>query len=190
MPANTKPSGSVAGGRSLAGPTSGVPLGAKKTVGGARKAIGGVAGGAVKTAGGSIGGATRGISNVVGASSKPVGSATKSLRSTPNPARLAAGSTMQGSTKPSSSSASTPAYPTAKKTAVKPNSSKPFVSPDARPDARKPTSAPLDTKKPYPGTSTLPGQGGKTPVKRSYKPAPTLGSQVKPGQKMVHIGAF
>ncbi|KAF1357849.1 hypothetical protein EJ07DRAFT_126836 [Lizonia empirigonia] len=168
MPANTKPSGSVAGGRSIAGPTSGVPLGAKKTVGGARKAVGGVASGAVKTVGGGVSGATRGINSVA--------ASTRTMTNAPKPS--------------SSTTASTPAYPSAKKTAVKPNASKPFTSSDARPDARKPTSAPLDAKKPYPGTSTLPGQGGKTPVKRSYKPAPTLGSQVKPGQKMVHIGAF
>ena len=71
-------------------------------------------------------------------------------------------------------------YPTAKKTPVKPGQSKPFTPPQEN----------KTEPKPYPGTNTLPGQGNKMPVKRTYKPAQRLGSQVQSGQKMTHIGAF
>ena len=269
MPANTKPSGSVAGGRSIAGPTSSVPIGAKKTVGGAKKAVGGVAGGATKTiggvtntatktVGGVTGGATRGVNGIVGGAtktaggavggvgrtaggavgglgktagglvggvgktaggivggaSKPVGGivggATKTTGGVVNNATKGVGGIVSGSSKPinhlglntqkavpqgapkpynsasagssyanSGSSYNNP-YPTAKKAPIKPGQSKPFTPPQA--NAGEP--------KPYPGTNTLPGQGAKTPVKRTFKPAPTLGSQVQQGQKMTHIGAF
>lgn len=222
MPANTKPSGSPAGGRTIAGPTSSVPIGGKKAVGGAKKAVGGVTGGAARGLGGVngvVGGATRtagstvggvgraanstlggvsngayrggdGLAGLTGGASKSVGglagSATKSTGGLVNGATRGVGGIAGGLPKPynpasSGSSYSSP-YPTAKKTAVKPGQSKPF-SPNPQQGKPEP--------KPYPGTNTLPGQGGKkTPVKRTYKPAPTLGSQVQPGQKMTHIGAF
>ncbi|KAF9695007.1 hypothetical protein EKO04_006743 [Ascochyta lentis] len=251
MPANTKPSGSVAGGRSIAGPTSGVPLGAKKTVGGAKKAVGGVAGGATKTVGGVtggvtktaggvvggankavggvtggatrgvngvVGGASKGVSGVAGRASKPVGGlvnnatqgvngitggASKPLGGVVNNATKGVGGIVNGASKPingigsnaqkavpqgmpkpynstTAGSSYTNPYPTAKKAAVKPGMSKSFTPPAS--NASEP--------KPYPGTNTLPGQGSKTPVKRTCKPAQTLGSQVAPGQKMTHIGAF
>lgn len=234
MPANTKPSGSVAGGRSIAGPTSSVPIGAKKTVGGAKKAVGGVAGGATKAVGGVTSSTTRGVNGVVGNASKGVnntlggvtkttggivGGATKSTQSTVNNATRgvdhitggaskplsgvvnkatkgvggimngSAGNTQkpapQGLPKPydshTAASSYNPQYPTTKKTAVKPGMSKPFTPPAPKED---------DKPKPYPGTNTLPGQGGTKPVQRRYTPAPRLGPQVKEGQKMMHIGAF
>lgn len=246
MPANTKPSGSVAGGRSIAGPTSNVPLGAKKTAGGAKKAVGGVVGGAGKTVGGVTnttsrtvggvtGGATRSVNGVIGGVGKTAGStvggvgktansavggasrnaargvdglagltggATKATSGVVNNATRGIGGIVNGSSKPitslganaqkkvpqglpkpydstSAGSSYTNPYPTAKKTAVKPGQSKPF----------SPQQESRGEAKPYPGTNTLPGQGNKTPVKK-YKPAPRLGSQVQPGQKMTHIGAF
>ena len=211
LPANTKPSGALAGGRTIAGPTSSVPLGAKKTVGGAKKAAGGVAGtasrsigGVTKTAGGAVGGAGRKANSTVGGASKYggdglaglTGGATKTAGGLVN---KGVGGIANGASKPASSgiggmppkpydsssagSSYTNPFPSAaKKTAVRPGQSKPFTP--------LKQSKPVDTTKPYPGTSTLPGQATKTPVKRTYKPAPTLGSQVQPGQKMTHIGAF
>jgi hypothetical protein len=258
MPANTKPSGSLAGGRTIAGPTSSVPLGAKKTVGGAKKAVGGVAGGATrtvggvtngatktvggvtggatrgvngvtktaggavggvgKTAGGVVGGASRnatrgvnglgdGLSGLTGGASKGVsrgasglgdglagltGGATKSVGGLAGGASKGVGGIANGASKSigglpkpynsaTAGSSYTNPYPTAKKAAVAPGQSKPFSPPQANKSETGP--------KPYPGTNTLPGQGSKTPVKK-YKAAPTLGSQVQPGQKMTHIGAF
>lgn len=245
MPANTKSSGSVAGGRSIAGPTSNVPLGAKKTAGGAKKAVGGVVGGAGKTVGGITntatrtvggvtGGATRSVNGVVGGAGRTanstlggasrnasrgvdglagltggatkstgnlLGGATKATGGLVNNATRGVGGIVNGSSKPitslganvqkqvpqglpkpydstSAGSSYTNPYPSVKKTAVRPGQSKPFTAPqESKPEA-----------KPYPGTNTIPGQGSKTPVKR-YKPAPRLGSQVQPGQKMTHIGA-
>ncbi|KAH6643851.1 hypothetical protein C7974DRAFT_382365 [Boeremia exigua] len=239
MPANTKPSGSLAGGRSIAGPTSNVPIGAKKTVGGAKKAVGGVTGGAGrtiggvtntatrtvggvtggatrslngvgKTANGALGGATRGIDGLAGltggatkSTGNLVGGATRGGGNVVSNATKGVGGIVNGASKPltniganaqkavprglpkpfdstsAGSSYSNP-YPAAKKTAVKPGQSKPFTPPAQN----KPE------PKPYPGTNTLPGQGSKTPVRRTYKPAQRLGSQVEPGQKMTHIGAF
>ncbi|KAL1644269.1 hypothetical protein SLS61_008871 [Didymella pomorum] len=247
MPANTKPSGSLAGGRSIAGPTSSVPLGAKKTVGGAKKAVGGVAGGAgrtvggvtntatktiggvtggaargvngvTKTAGGAVGGvgktaggvvggasrkATRGVnglgdglSGLTGGASKGVsrgasglgdglagltGGATKSVGGVMNGASKSIGGLPKPYNSTTAGSSYANPYPTAKKAAVRPGQSKPFTTPQANKTETGP--------KPYPGTNTLPGQGSKTPVKK-YKPAQSLGSQVQPGQKMTHIGAF
>ncbi|KAF2625053.1 hypothetical protein BU25DRAFT_346728 [Macroventuria anomochaeta] len=204
MPANTKPSGSVAGGRSIAGPTSNVPLGAKKTVGGAKKAVGG---GASKPVGGLVGGATRSVGGLAGGATKSVGGlaggATKATGGVVNNATKGVGGIVSGASKPihhigsnaqkavpqglpkpynstTAGSSYTNPYPTAKQAPVKPGMSKPFTPPQEN----------KSEPKPYPGTNTLPGQGGKTPVKRTYKPAPTLGSQVAPGQKMTHIGAF
>lgn len=247
MPASTKPSGALAGGRSIAGPTSSVPLGAKKTAGAAKKAVGGAAGGATrsvggvtntatKTVGGVTGGATRGVNGVTktaggvvggasrnatrgvnglgdglagltGGTSKSAtrgasnlgdglagltGGATKSVGGLAGGASKGIGGVVNGASKSigglpkpydstAAASSYTNPYPTAKKSAVKPGQSKPFTPPQANKSATAP--------KPYPGTNTLPGQGSKTPVKK-YKPAPTLGSQVQPGQKMTHIGAF
>ncbi|KAJ4383209.1 hypothetical protein N0V86_001253 [Didymella sp. IMI 355093] len=258
MPANTKPSGSLTGGRTIAGPTSNVPIGAKKTVGGAKKAVGGVAGGATrtvggvtntatktvggvtngatrgvtgvtktaggavggvgKTAGGVVGGASRnatrgvnglgdGLAGLTGGATKSVGGlaggASRATGGLVNNATQGVGGIVNGASKPISGlganaqkaipqgqpkpydsttagSSYTNPYPTAKKAPVRPGQSKPFTPPPAS----------KSEPKPYPGTNTLPGQGSKTPVKRSYKPAPTLGSQVQPGQKMTHIGAF
>jgi len=211
MPANTKPSGSLAGGRTIAGPTSSVPLGAKKTVGGAKKAVGGVTstatrsvGGVTKSAGGAVGGVGRKANSTVGGVSKYggdglaglTGGATKTTGGLVNNATRGVGGIVNGASKPlggiggmskpydssSAGSSYTNPFPTAKKTAVRPGQSKPFTPPKQ--------SKPVDTSKPYPGTNTLPGQASKTPVKRTFKPAPTLGSQVQPGQKMTHIGAF
>lgn len=211
MPANTKPSGSLAGGRTIAGPTSSVPLGAKKTVGGAKKAVGGVTstatrsvGGVTKSAGGAVGGVGRKANSTVGGVSKYggdglaglTGGATKTTGGLVNNATRGVGGIVNGASKPlggiggmskpydssSAGSSYTNPFPTAKKTAVRPGQSKPFTPPKQ--------SRPVDTSKPYPGTNTLPGQASKTPVKRTFKPAPTLGSQVQPGQKMTHIGAF
>lgn len=247
MPANTKPSGALAGGHSIAGPTSGVPLGAKKTAGAAKKAVGGAAGGATrsvggvtntasktvggvtggaargvngvsrtaggavggvgKTAGGVVGGAsrtatrgvnglgdglagltggaskgaTRGVSNLGDGLAGLTGGATKSVGGLVGGASRSIGALPKPYDSTAAASSYTNPYPTAKKSAVKPGQSKPFTPPQANKSASAP--------KPYPGTNTLPGQGSKTPVKK-YKPAPTLGSQVQPGQKMTHIGAF
>lgn len=89
----------------------------------------------------------------------------------------------QGLPKPydstSAGSSYTNPYSTAKKAPVRPGQSKPF----------SPAQDNKSAVKPYPGTNTLPGQAGKTPVKK-YTPAPRLGSQVQQGQKMTHIGAF
>ncbi|KAJ4375150.1 hypothetical protein N0V83_002234 [Neocucurbitaria cava] len=74
----------------------------------------------------------------------------------------------------------TSAYPTEKKTAVRPGQIKPFVPPT---ENKKP-----DAKKAYPGTNTLPGQGKNVPVQNQRpKGLPTLGPQVGQGQKMQHI---
>ncbi|KAJ4366574.1 hypothetical protein N0V95_000241 [Ascochyta clinopodiicola] len=214
MPANTKPSGSVAGGRSIAGPTSGVPLGAKKTVGGAKKAVGGVTGTASRTVGGVTGGANRAVGGVAGGATRGVGGvvggASKSVNGIVGGASKTAGGAIGRGSKPlggvvnnatkglggitsnaqkavpkpysstSAGSSYTNPYPSAKKAPVKPGMNKPFTPPAST----------AGDPKPYPGTNTLPGQGSKAPVRRRYAPAPTLGSQVAPGQKMTHIGAF
>jgi hypothetical protein len=96
MPANTKPSGSVAGGRSIAGPTSSVPIGAKKTVGGAKKAVGGVAGGATKTVGGVTGGVSKTAGGVVGGAPKAIGGVTNSANKTVNGAVGGVNKTVNG----------------------------------------------------------------------------------------------
>lgn len=245
MPANTKPSGALAGGRSIAGPTSNLPIGAKKTAGGAKKAVGGVAGGATrtvggvtntatKTVGGVTGGATRGVNGVTKTAGSAVGGVGKTagglvggasrnttrgvnglgdglagltggaskgasrgasnlgdgLAGLTGGASKATGGLVNNATrslgglpKPYDSTAAassyTNPYPAAKKAPVRPGQSKPFTPPRAN----------KSELKPYPGTNTLPGQGSKAPVKK-YKPASTLGSQVQPGQKMTHIGAF
>ncbi|OSS44274.1 hypothetical protein B5807_10970 [Epicoccum nigrum] len=213
LPANTKPSGALAGGRTIAAPTSSVPLGAKKTAGGAKKAAGGAAGtasrsvgGVTKTAGGAVGGVGRKANSSVGGVSKYGGDGLAGLTGgLVNNTAKGVGGIANGASKPlgglganaqkalphatpkpydssSAGSSYTTPYPTAKKTAVRPGQSKPFTPPKQ--------SKPLDASKPYPGTNTLPGQASKTPVRRTYQPAPRLGSQVQPGQKMTHIGAF
>ncbi|KAF2134529.1 hypothetical protein P153DRAFT_402266 [Dothidotthia symphoricarpi CBS 119687] len=162
--------GVVGGAQKSIGGVTGVTNGATKTVGGvtngASKTLGGVTNGASKTLGGVTNGLYSGAQKPLGALPKPYPNSTpaKSTRSASLPRPY-----------PNVSSA----FPSAaKNTVVKPGQPKPFQAPATKqPDAATP----------YPGTNTLPGQASKTPVKPRYTPAPRLGSQVKPGQKMNHI---
>jgi hypothetical protein len=72
------------------------------------------------------------------------------------------------------------AYPTEKKSAVKPGQSKPFHY-----NAAQDKKGGEEEKKPYPGTNTLPGQASKTPVKK-YKPLKRLEGTAERG-KVQHI---
>jgi hypothetical protein len=74
-------------------------------------------------------------------------------------------------------------FPSEKKSAVKPGQPKPFTPPV---EQKKPAGG----NKAYPGTNTVPGQGGRVPVqnqKQRLKPLPRLGPQIGEGQKMTHL---
>lgn len=158
-------------GKTLQKPTSSVP------VGGQKKKAGVVA---VKSSGGrtNTGNAAKTAKTTAKTMAKTTAKTTAKNPSAslpkPYPNNKPFGTRIEPRQKPASSSASSTS------TATKP---KPFTPPTA------PAPVPgLDKTKPYPGTTTLPGQGGKTPVRRQYKPLPKLGPQVGEGEKMVHIG--
>jgi hypothetical protein len=70
-------------------------------------------------------------------------------------------------------------FPEAKKTAVKPGQSKPFSAAGGGGGG----GGGGGDKKPYPGTSTLPGQGKNVPVQvQKYKPAPRQTAPAKSGE--------
>lgn len=166
----------VGGAKSAVGSATGGVVGtAQKSIGGV---TGGVVGGAQKSLGGVTNGASKGLGGITNGASKTLGdvtsNATKTLGGLPSKAPSTA-------TKPNPNPS--PAFPSAeKKTPVRPGQPKPFKAPETKKDEQKTAGA-----TPYPGTNTLPGQGGKTPVKRRYTPLPRLGPQVKEGQKMTHI---
>jgi hypothetical protein len=176
--------------------TGGVVGGGQRALGGvtgnASKVTGGVVGRANSTAGGLIGGGTKALGGVtggvVGGGQKALGgvtnSATKSIppfkgpSSTPVPNKTFPKPYPNANGLPKPNNA--PAYPGSdRKAPVKPGMPKPFTPPI---ETKK-----LDTKKPYPGTSTLPGQS-KVPVQNQrLKPLPRLAPQVGQGQSMTHI---
>ena len=191
---------------STKGPTSGLPLGAKKypggnqvqgAVGGAKRAVGGVN----KTVGGITGNTSKVTGGVVGRANSTVGTLSSTTAKGPDSVVGGGRKAINGAAKsippfkgPSSTSGLNknlpkpfqdtngipkPAFPTEKKTAVKAGQPKPFTPPV---ESKK-----LDPKKPYPGTNTLPGTS-RTPVQQQkYKPLPRLGPQIGQGQTMKHI---
>lgn len=182
---NSSPAAAAPGTKKV-GPTSKTPIGAKKNPGPANKqltAVKSTVGGAQKGAGGVVGGAFKGPSGVTGSAQKTVGSTAKSASKAlpkPFPNNVPYSSTVSNS---KSTSALPKPYPnpsssaTEKKTAIKPGQVKPFTGGDKKNEG----------KTPYPGTSTLPGQGGKTPVKaKKYKPAERLAPPTEKG-KVHHI---
>ena len=94
-------------------------------------------------------------------------------------------------------------YPTDKKMAVKPGKPRPFVAPSQPAQSSNNSSSTTNAKtgangvqnaannkdvKAYPGTSTLPGQGTRTPVRQQkYKPAERYQPSAERG-KVQHIG--
>jgi hypothetical protein len=176
VPASSKP---TTGGKSLAGPTSKVPLGAKKYPGGRSANI---AGNSINGAKSAVGKPLNGAKSTVAKPSLP--------KPYPNNVPFGTKITPQSTQKPAQKNS---AYPQSKPsgTPVKPGAPKPFSAPSSVNGKPAPAgnikSKPVDTSKPYPGTSTLPGQASKTPVRRRYTPAPRLGPQVKEGEKMMHI---
>ncbi|KAF1979625.1 hypothetical protein BU23DRAFT_548834 [Bimuria novae-zelandiae CBS 107.79] len=189
LPASTKPS---TGG-------SGTPLGAKKygtaasstakkSVNNLNKTTVGAIGGAKSTVGGvtrGVGGLSKPVDGVVGGTknlagglaSKPLNTANSAVkRSTSLPKPFPQSS-------PLPKTYGTPnAFPSGeKKTAVKPGQSKPFVPPAAQEKKQEARAG----KKAYPGTNTLPGQGGRKPVgvsKSMYKPLQGYEPPVKTGE--------
>jgi hypothetical protein len=176
--------------------TGGVVGGGQKALGGvtgnASKITGGAVGRANSTAGGLVGGRTKALGGVtggvVGGGQKVLGgvtnTATKSIPpfkgpgSTPAPNKTLPKPYPNANGLPLSNNA--PAYPSAKNAPVKYGMPKPFTPPV---ETKKP-----DAKKPYPGTSTLPGQAPKVPVQNQrLKPLPRLGPQVGQGEKMNFI---
>jgi hypothetical protein len=174
--------------------------GAKSTVGGATKGVtGGVVGGANKaltTGKGVTGGVVGGATNTVGPyGRKPLpkpylqgpnlGSGAKDKDTPansglPKPYNPAGGTSYSNA---NSSSYNNP-YPEAKKTAVRPGQSKPFKAPGVGGGAGAGAGEESE-KKPYPGTNTLPGTGGKTPVnarKQRYKPAERMKGTAEMGK--------
>ena len=169
VPASSKP---TTGGKSLAAPTSKVPLGAKK-----------YPGNSVNSAKSAVGKPLNGAKSAVTKSSLP--------KPFPNNVPYGTKITPQSTQKPAQRNSP---YPQSKPSGapVKPGAPKPFSAPTSVNGKSAPAgnvrSKPVDTSKPYPGTSTLPGQANKTPVRpKRYAPAPLLGSQVKEGEKMMHI---
>jgi hypothetical protein len=148
--------------------------GAKKVVGGGVGAVKSVGGGAIKPLGGVTGGVVGGGQKALtGATSSLKGPISKPVNALPKP--YPTGNTRSNSLpKP---------YPSSdKKSVVRPGQPKPFTPPV---EQKKP-----DTKKAYPGTNTIPGQGSRVPVqnqKPKYKPLPRLGPQVGQGQTMTHL---
>jgi hypothetical protein len=171
------------------GVVGGVTGGAKSTVGGAKSAVGSTVNGVGKGVGGTVNGAGKGLGSTVGGASKGLGStvngaskgfggviggAQKTLDNTASTTKSTASKSLP---KPYSANNAS-SYPTEKKTAVKPGQIKPFNPPAA--------TAPKEEKKPispYPGTNTLPGQGGRAPVKaKPYKPMQRMAAPVERGK--------
>ncbi|EDU44739.1 Caprin-1-C domain containing protein [Pyrenophora tritici-repentis] len=188
-PGGSQVNGAVGGAKNTVGGASKVMGG---VVGGGQKALGGVTGNASKVTGGVVGRANSTIGGVssnaskaagglVGGSQKALGGATRSIPPFKGPNSVPAGPSKTSLLKPLPGTNGTPkpAYPSEKKTPVKPGQPKPFKPPV---ESKK-----LDPKKPYPGTNTLPGTS-KTPVQQHrLKPLPRLGPQVGQGQTMQHI---
>lgn len=182
---------SPAGGRNVQKSAGGLTKGVGSTVGGVQKTVGSTVGdvskGVKSTVGGvskgTVGGVSKGLGDTVGNLSKGVGNtattATKRApKALPKPypqtskpgsgLNAAKGTTESKATNlpkpyPNSSSFPQSAYPTEKKTAVKPGRPKEFnVNAAKNADSEK---------KPYPGTNTYPGAGSKSPVRnKTYKP--------------------
>ncbi|KAF2653448.1 hypothetical protein K491DRAFT_680534 [Lophiostoma macrostomum CBS 122681] len=202
----------LGGAKSTAGGVTGAGKGVTGgVVGGANKSLGNLGGAAKSTTGGLtnagkgvtgglVGGANRTVGNLGGTANGAVNSGRKALPKANAPSASASKGPNLGSgaaDKPSnplpkaynpaggssysntanSSSYANP-YPTEKKTAVKPGQSKPFKAPGVG-------GAGAEEEKPYPGTNTLPGQGGKTPVnarKQRYRPAERMKGTAEHGK--------
>jgi len=184
-----------------------ITSGAKSTMGSVNRTVGGVGSGATKAIGG-VGGIGAGATRAIGGATKTTARTTPLPKAYPNnvpygttttPSSIAAKPKAPGITgakgapankannlpKPYSGSS----FPSnnngvEKKTAVRPGGApKPFNPTNTLAGAK----TGVDEKKPYPGTSTLPGQGTKTPVRaQKYKPMERLKPQVEKG-KMQHF---
>lgn len=184
-PGSNQVNGAVGGARKTIGGASKVTGG---VVGGGQKALGGVTGNASKVTGGvvgransTIGGvsstATKATGGLVGGGQKALGGATRSIPPFKGPNSASTGP-KNSLPKPFPEANGVPKQ-SDKKVPVKAGQPKPFTPPV---EQKK-----VDSKKPYPGTNTLPGTS-KTPVRpQKYKPLPRLGPQVGQGQAMQHI---
>lgn len=120
-----------------------------------------------------------------GAAKKPLPSVTSgAARSTVGGAQKAVGgATGKALPKPYTPGGNL-SFPTAQKTAVRPGQTKPFTPTAAKVGGAGDVGG---AKKAYPGTSTLPGQGGNKAVRATpYKAAPRMAAPAKSG-KMEHI---
>ncbi|PVI02198.1 hypothetical protein DM02DRAFT_613162 [Periconia macrospinosa] len=155
------------------GPASSTPLGAKKipsSVKPAQNALSNGVSSGKSTVGAGIGGAKSALGSTVKAASTT--NLNKTAKSLPKPYP---NNTSFGS----ASTHYSQAFPTEKKTAVKPGAPKPFQPPKDNSLAKKAVS-------PYPGTNTRPGEASRTPVRRKFKPMERAAPQAEHG-KMQHI---
>ncbi|KAF2240608.1 hypothetical protein BU26DRAFT_611479 [Trematosphaeria pertusa] len=175
-PSAVKRSNSSPASTKAVGPSSRTPLGANKYPGG--KQVGSAAKKQITS------GAT-GAKSAVGGGAKSAAATAKSSLPKAYPNNVPYGTKITPTS--SSSSSYKPLYggggnsgPSApeKKTAVKPGQPKPFNA-GGQKDEKKQTT--------YPGTNTLPGQGGKAPVTaKKYKPMERMAPPAERG-KMQHI---
>ncbi|KAF2008445.1 hypothetical protein BU24DRAFT_96945 [Aaosphaeria arxii CBS 175.79] len=179
--------------KAIAGPTSKTPIGAKKAPPAPTKQVAAVK----QIANGPAAGAGAGAGAGTGASAakkkknalpkpfpenQPYGTKAKPQAGTSkqplNNVKAAAADTKQSNSLPKPYGGT--AYPTEKKTAVKPGQSKPFVPP------KETNAVKNDKKQPYPGTRTLPGQASKTPVRpspaKAFEGVKGLGGQDSKGR--------
>jgi hypothetical protein len=181
---NSSPAAAPPSNMKRIGPTSSTPIGAKKYPGGAAKAAGKPAS---KALGNGLGAATaagkpasKALGNGFGAGKSALGSAGNKAASTTSLANNKINNINKNVPKPYSSTAGS-SYPAEKKTAVKPGAPKPFTppAPSSNNNSKKDVS-------PYPGTNTKPGEGGRKPVRRRFKPMERAAPQTEHG-KMQHI---